>query len=431
MNVGHLLSNAANRYPDRTAIVFEGRRFSYREFNERVNSLANAFLELGMRKGDKVAAMLYNSNQIVEVYFAAAKMGGVFVPVNFRFKEREAHYILDHSDAMIFVYGEEFAEMVASLRSKLPKVKQYVCVGSAVGETLEYEGLIARFPPKEPEEEITEGDECQLLYTSGPPGRPNGALITHGHVLWNLVNTMTAREDIPGDTSLVVGPLYHTAALNNHFTIRVALAGTSVIMRRFDPTEMMELIEREKITVVSGSPAAYNLLLQLPDLEKYDTRSVTKCTAGSAILPVETKNRLLEVFPNCGGVYDVYGCTETSPCITILSARDSLRKHACVGKPLIFLEAKVVDEDGDEVPVGEVGEVICRGPTVMKGYYKDEEGTKEALRGGWLHTGDMGKYDDLGYLYMVDRIKDLIKTGGINVYCREIEEVLSRHPGVE
>ena len=431
MNVGYLLTNAANRYPNRTAIVFEGRRFSYKEFNERVNSLAHGFLELGVKKGDRVAAMLYNSNQIVEVYFAAAKMGGVFVPINFRFKEKEAFSILDHSDAVIFVYEEEFEEMVVSLRSRLPGVKECVSVGRcAVGDVVDYEALIARFPPKEPEGEVTEDDECQLMYTSGTTGKPKGALITHGNVLWNLVNTMIAREDIPGDTSLVVGPLYHTAAINNHFTIRVALAGTSVIMRRFDPREMMELIEKERINVISGSPSAYNLLLQLPDLEQYDTRSVTKCTAGAAILPVETKNRLLKVFPNCGGVYDVYGCTEASPCITILSARDSLRKHACVGKPLIFLEAKVVDENGNEVPVGEVGEVVCRGPIVMKGYYKDEEGTKEALKGGWLHTGDLAKVDEEGFFYIVDRKKDMVISGAENIYPREIEEVLYTHPKV-
>lgn len=430
MNVGYLLTNAANRYPDRTAIVFEGRRFSYGEFNERVNSLANAFVELGVKKGDKVAAMLYNSNQIVEVYLAAAKIGGVFVPVNFRFKEKEAYYILDHSDAVIFVYGQEFEEMVASLRSELSKVKRYVCVGEAPGGALDYEELMARFPPKEPEKEITEGDECQLMYTSGTTGKPKGALITHGNVLWNLVNTMIAREDIPGDTSLVVGPLYHVAALNNHFTIRVALAGTSVIMRRFDPREIMEVIERERINVVSGSPSVFNFLLQLPNLEGYDTLSVTKCTVGSAILPVDTKNRLLKVFPNCGGVYDVYGCTETSPSITILSARDSLRKHACVGEPVIFLEAKVVDEDGNEVPVGEVGEVVCRGPIVMKGYYKDEEGNKEALKGGWLHTGDLAKVDEEGYFYIVDRKKDMVISGGENIYPREIEEILYTHPKI-
>jgi fatty-acyl-CoA synthase len=431
MNVGYLLTNAANRYPDTTAIFFEGRKFSYREFGERVNSLAQAFLELGAKKGDKVAAMLYNSNHIVEVYLAAAKMGAVFAPINFRFKENEAFYILDHSDAVVFVYGEEFGELVASLRAKLPKVKAYICVGKCTGgEALEYEGLIARFPPKEPEVEVAEADECQLMYTSGTTGKPKGALITHGNVLWNLVNTMIAREDIPGDTSLVVGPLYHTAALNNHFTIRVALAGTSVIMRRFDPTEMMELIEKERINVVSGSPSVFNLLLQLPDLEKYDTRSVTKCTAGAAILPVETKNRLLEVFPNCGGVYDVYGCTEASPCITILSAVDSLRKHACVGKPLTFLEARVVDEDGKEVPVGEVGEVVCRGPIVMKGYYKDEEGTKEALKGGWLHTGDLARVDEEGFFYIVDRKKDMVISGGENIYPREIEEILYTHPKI-
>jgi acyl-CoA synthetase (AMP-forming)/AMP-acid ligase II len=193
----------------------------------------------------------------------------------------------------------------------------------------------------------------------------------------------------------------------------------------------MEMIEREKVSVISGAPAMYHLLLAFPDVERYDTRSVTKCTAGASILPDETKERLLKLFPNAKGVYDVYGCTEASPNITILKAKDSLRKQACVGPPLPFLEVRIVDDEDRDVPQGEVGELICRGPNVMKGYYKDPEATREVLIGGWLHTGDLARLDEEGFVYIVDRKKDVIVSGGENIYPREIEEVLYHHPKIQ
>src|SRR3990172_6191278 len=269
------------------------------------------------------------------------------------------------------------------------------------------------------------------MYTSGTTGRPKGALLTHGNILWNLVNTILGREDREGEISLVIGPLYHTAALNNHFTVRVAMAGTSILVKNFEPGKVMEMIEKEKVNVISGAPAMYHLLLALPHMKKYDTHSVTKCTAGSAILPHETKERLRTLFPNAEGVYDVYGCTEASPNITILNAKDSLRKQECVGPPLPFLEVRIVDEKEREVPVATVGELICRGPNVMKGYYKDKKATREALRGGWLHTGDLARRDEEGFIYIVDRRKDMIVSGGENIYPREIEEVLYRHPKIQ
>ncbi len=191
------------------------------------------------------------------------------------------------------------------------------------------------------------------------------------------------------------------------------------------------MIEREKVNVISGAPAMYHLLLALPGIERYDTRSITKCTTGASILPHETKERLLKLFPNAKGIYDVYGCTEASPCITILKARDSLRKKECVGQPLPFLEVSIVDEQDREVPVGEVGELICRGPNVMKGYYKDRKATLETLKGAWLHTGDLARMDEEGFVYIIDRKKDMIVSGGENIYPREIEEVLYRHPKVQ
>jgi len=431
MNVGQLLTLQANKFPERTAILFENKRFSYREFNQRSNRLAHSLLRFGLRKGERVATLLVNCNHLVETLMGAAKAGGVFTPVNFRLAAEEVLYILNHCEACFFVFGEEFSSLVAMIRSDLPKVEFFISVGgSPLPETFDYETLLQESPGHEPERQIFEEDECQMLYTSGTTGRPKGAVLTHGNVLWNLINTLLGREDKEGEVSLLSGPLYHAAALNNHFIIRVALAGTSIIVKHFDPRKVMELIEKEKINVISGAPAMFHLLLNLPEAEKYDTRSILRCTAGASILPDETKRRLMKLFPNAKGVYDVYGATEASPTISVLKAVDSFRKSACVGPPPPFMEVKIVDDRDREVPQGEVGEIICRGPNIMKGYYKDPQATEEALRGGWLHTGDMGRLDEEGFLYIVDRKKDMIISGGENIYPREIEELLFHHPKI-
>jgi acyl-CoA synthetase (AMP-forming)/AMP-acid ligase II len=432
MDVGQILTLTAHKVPNRTVVLFEDKRFTCQEFNSRVNQFAHALLHLGLKKGEKVAALLFNSNHFVEVYFGTAKAGGVFTPVNFRFAPEEVRYILNHSDARFFVFGEEFSDLLEVIRSRLEWVEIFISAGEKkIKGALDYEPLLKKSRKEEPAINLSERDECQLMYTSGTTGRPKGALITHGNILWNLVNTLMGREDQEGEISLVIGPLYHTAALNNHFTVRVALAGTSILIKRFDPRSVMEIIEKEKVNVISGAPAMYHLLLALPDVERYDTRSVIKCTAGASILPDETKERLLNLFPNAKGVYDVYGCTEASPNIAILKAKDSFRKRECVGLPLPFLEVRIVDNEDRDVPQGEVGELICRGPNVMKGYYKDEQATRDALKGGWLHTGDLARMDEEGFIYIVDRKKDMIVSGGENIYPREIEEVLYHHPKIQ
>ena len=432
MNIGHLLTLSANKFPDRPALLFEDKRFTYREFNQRANRFTNAVLGLGLKKGEKVAVLLFNSNHFVEAYFGTIKAGGVFTPINFRLAAEEVLYILNHSDARVFVFGREFTDLVAKIRSQLSKVQSFISIGKpTVPETLDYEPLLEASKDVEPDQPISEEDECQLMYTSGTTGKPKGAVITHRNVLWNLINTILGREEKEGDTSLVIGPLYHTAALNNHFTVRVALAGTTILIKNFEPRRVMEIIQKERVNVISGAPAVYHLILNLPGIEKYDTRSITKCTAGSSILPDETRRNLLALFPNAQGVYDVYGCTEASPCITILKAADSLRKRECVGPPLPFLEVRIVDDQDKEVPPGEVGELLCRGPNVMKSYYKDPQATAEALRGGWLHTGDLARMDEEGFIYIVDRKKDMIISGGENIYPREIEEVLYRNPKIQ
>jgi acyl-CoA synthetase (AMP-forming)/AMP-acid ligase II len=404
---------------------------TYHEFNDRVNRLANGLIRFGLNKGDKVAVLLFNSIPLVEIFFASGKTGGVFTPVNFRFTAEEVFYILDHSDARFFIYGEEFSYLVEKIWPRLNKVQFYISVGNSTPSTeMHYETVLRESVPEEPEVFLSEEDECQLMYTSGTTGKPKGAILTHGNLLWNLFNTILGREEKEGETSIVIGPLYHTAALNNHFLTRVAMAGTSVLVKHFEPEKVLELIEKERATVISGAPSAYHLMLSLPE-GRFDARSITKCTTGASILPNETKERLAKLFPNLSGIYDVYGCTEATPSIAILKAKDSLKKRECVGPAVPFLEVRIVDGQDQDLPVGEVGEVICRGPNVMKGYYKDEEATCEALRGGWLHTGDLARMDEEGFIYIVDRKKDMIVSGGENIYPREIEEVLYSYPKIE
>ncbi len=431
MDAGQILVFTARKYPDRIAVICEEERKTYQGFNDRVNRFANGLLHLGLKKGERVAVLLFNSIPLVEILFASAKTGGVFTPINFRFTAEEVFYILEHSDARFFIYGEEFSGLVEKIRSRLKKVEFYFSIGeSAPPSTLNYEAFLRKFLPQEPDIPLSAKDECQLMYTSGTTGKPKGALLTHENLLWNLFNTVLGREEKEGEISLVIGPLYHTAALNNHFLTRVAMAGTTVLVRHFDPERVMEIIQKEKVTVISGAPAVYHLMLSLCE-GQYDTRSITKCTTGASILPNETKERLTKLFPNLSGIYDVYGCTEATPSIAILKAKDSLRKRECVGPPVPFLEVRIVNDQDQDVPTGELGELLCRGPNVMKGYYKDEEATREALRGGWLHTGDLARMDEEGFIYIVNRKKDMIVSGGENIYPREIEEILYSHPKIE
>jgi acyl-CoA synthetase (AMP-forming)/AMP-acid ligase II len=340
-------------------------------------------------------------------------------------------HILNDSGAKVLFHGPEFCETLLGVKDDLETVELFVSPGAAGPEpSLDYRKFMQEGDPVPVSGQVSEDDTCQIMYTSGTTGRPKGALITHRNVFWNLFNTIHGREDKSGQISIIVGPLYHTAALNNHLTIQISLGGTSVLVEKFEPLQMLEIIQNEKATLISGSPAMYNLLMQHPKAGDYDTKSITKCTAGADKLPMETKRRLLEFFPNIKGVYDVYGCTEASPCITILNQVDSMRKDGSVGKALPFLDARVADELGRHLGPGQVGEIICQGPNVMKGYHNNPEATAQALRDGWLFTGDLAVMDEEGFFFIVDRKKDMIVSGGENIYPREIEEVLYTHPEV-
>lgn len=433
MNLGYLLNNSASKYPQRTAIVSQEGRWSYQALDERTSRLAGAFLNAGLKKGDRIAILFYNSGYFVEAYFAAVKIGLVVTPVNFRFTGSEIAYVLNDAQPLLLLYGPEFEKTLRAVRDQLVSIRHFVSPQNTESSLAEdFEDFLdgSQTNIALPAAQVGENDPCQLMYTSGTTGKPKGATLTHRNVLWNLHNTIWAREDTAGERAIIVGPLYHTAALNNHLTIQIALGGTSIIIRKFEPEALLRTIEKEKATIVSGAPALYNMLLQLPNAGQYDTRSITKCTSGSDKLPMEIKKRLLEFFPNIQGIYDVYGLTEASPSISILNAADSLRKDGSVGKILPFVDVRIVDEDHNSLPPGEVGELICRGPNVMQGYHRNPQATAESIQNGWLFTGDLARMDNEGFLFIVDRKKEMIVSGGENIYPREVEEVIIKHPSV-
>lgn len=431
MNLSFLLTNSANKYPQRTAIISGEVRLTYKVFNERSNRLANAVRSLGVMKGDRVGLLLFNTHRFAETYFGLLKLGVVVVPINYRLTEHEIGLLVNHSEISSLFFDEEFLETVDRKRNSFGSVKHFVGVGAPSNhQGHDYEELLCSGSEEEPSTAQGDEDPCQIIYTSATTGRAKGAVLSHRNIIWNTFNTILGREHRSGEISLVVSPLFHTAALNNHFTTQVALGGTSILVKKFDPETVLRYIQEERVNVISGAPAMFSLLLDYPRLDRFDLGSVTKCTSGSSALPEEIKEKLFKAFPGAKGVYDLYGCTEASPTITTLSGKDSILKKYSVGLPAPFVEVRIVDENGNFLPANQVGELICRGPNVMQGYWKDPQATAEAIKQGWLYTGDLARADEEGYFYIVGRKKDMIISGGENIYPREIEEVLLRHPAI-
>ena len=429
MNVGYFLVKSASKYPQKTVLRSEIGDISYKTFNERANRLAHGLLFLGIQRGDRIATLFYNCQEMCESYFAIIKSGGVLVPLNARLNDRELAGLITHSDANALIFHTEYSPIVSKMRSSLTNIKYFIeACGKTDTNNLQYESLIQKQPEHEPEFEISEQDDFAIIYTAGTTGRPKGCLLSHRNYIWGVLNGIMDMDIRHEDRNLVVFPMYHTAGLSS-FIQRVAMGNTLYLMKSADVKIILETIDREKITSLALVPTLFNALLQFPDLEKYDRSSVRYFVSASAIFPVELKNQTKKVFPNAIPS-EIYGQTEEAGLGTRLLPKDVFRKIACVGQAFTHHEVRVVDENGQDVKPGEVGEIVFRGPVVMKGYYKNPEATKEVIKDGWLYSGDLAKVDDEGYIYIVDRKKDLIVSGGINIYPREIEDVLYTHPKI-
>jgi len=428
MVLGEMLARWARKNPDKEAVVFKGKRLSYRHLNERVNRLSQGLLKLGIGKGDKVAVIFMNCLEIVECYFALAKIGAVVVPLSFRFTGSEYKYQIGNSDARALIYGEMFNNVVSSIRPQLQKVEHYISVSTeGVKDAIDYETLLRESSSMEPLIMVEDDDPAFIMYTSGTTGSPKGAVLTHKNQMMQAINLSINIKDII-DRQLIVFPLFHQAA-TSFLIFGVFNGGTSVILEDPTPENIMEAIQNEKVDEVGLVSALWNWIVNHPKLKEYDLSSLKMGVTGAAPMPIEVKNRILELFPKMR-LNEGFGMTETAASGTNALHEDIIRAHGTVGKPRINMEVRIVDPDGNDVPIGQSGEIVYRGPTVMKEYYKNPTATAEAFRDGWFHSGDLVRQDEEGYIYVVDRLKDMIISGGENIYPAEIENVLYNHPKI-
>ncbi|WP_209122694.1 long-chain fatty acid--CoA ligase [Alkalihalobacillus sp. BA299] len=428
--VGGLLKSAAYQTPTKEAFVYEDRRVTYAELYDRATNISHWLRKQGLKQNDKVGFILKNGLPFVEIFFATTLSGAVGVPINFRLKQNEIEYILQNSETKFLFIEKEYIEVVEAIRHRLEDLESVVVVDEIDHhpDMFAYDTTFSEVEEDLSPININENDGCMIVYTSGTTGRPKGAVLTHKNLFQNGMNMIWEFELDTSFRFLLVPPLFHVGSMS--FLIHTCLVkGTSVIHRTFQPELILQTVEKEKINSLFLVPAMWNFLLQVPGIEKYDLSSLQKCMTAAAICPLELKKAMMHHFPHAS-IYDVFGQTEMSPCTTCLHPEDSLRKTTSVGKPVINVEVRIVDEQMNDVPVGEIGEIVYRGPTLMKEYYKNPEATKEAFSGGWFHSGDLVRMDDEGFIYVVDRKKDMIISGGENIYPAEIEEVLYTHPKI-
>jgi fatty-acyl-CoA synthase len=435
MIAGDLLGHQKRLRPNQVALTYAGKEYTYALLVERVNRAANALREMGIRKGERVAVLSQNCNQYIEIYFANGKAGSVTVPLNYRLTPTELEFIINNSDAVALIVSEDFLQPIAQIKHLLPNIRKWIVIGGSHQGYLSYEDLIAGSSPAEPPEVVNENDLIWQMYTSGTTGRPKGAMITHRNLITNIVQTAMNFRAEPEDRSLIVAPIYHAAAMIVS-TTTLAQGGTLLIKKDFIPPEVIKAFDQEGVTHALLVPAMILFLLNMPGIEKVNFGSLKYVIYGASAIPLEVLRKAMQIF-KCNFLQG-FGQTESTAVLTQLMPEDhvldgkpeKVRRLESCGRELFGTEVRIVDENGNDCPPGVVGEIIARGDQIMQGYWKLPEATAETLKGGWLHTGDMGTFDEEGYVYIKDRMKDMIVSGGENVYPREIEEVLFTHPAV-
>ena len=436
--ISDLLRRSALRDPDHTAIVYQGLRQSYAELDQMVNATANALTARGVAAGDRVALLSHNNHAFVVCYFALARIGAVSVPINFMLTSDEVGYVLRHSGSTAMIAEDALAPVAdaAIVGSGLPIAVRGVISGVISGDgaapAAGWEPVAAWMAHPDvsaPQAAVGDEDLAQLIYTSGTESRPKGAMLTHRSLLAQYVTCIVDGEMTGADVEVHSLPLYHCAQLHCFLTPGIYLGATNVVLPGADPAQILAAIETERATKLFCPPTVWIALLRHPDFDRRDLSSLRKGYYGASIMPVEVLKEIAARLPGVR-LFNFYGQTEMAPLATVLKPEDQMRKAGSAGRAALNVETRVVDDDGRPVPPGEIGEIVHRSPHAMLGYWNDPERTAQAFAGGWFHSGDLGVLDADGYLTVVDRKKDMIKTGGENVASREVEEVLYAHPAV-
>jgi len=427
---GDLLGERARLSPDKTALVFvsTGERLTFRQLDERARRVAAAWHDLGVAKGDRIGLLAYNRIEFLDCFFAAGKSGVVLVPLGTRLTAHELGYVVRDSGMRALIYDGAFGEVIRELRA-LVSLDHWIALDDPADPfDPRLSEVVSQATIHEPPSTVSPEDLYCLLYTSGTTGKPKGVMISHRMVTWNGYNTAICWQLREDDVSPIFTPLYHAGGLGAFLVPVFAIGGTIVLHAGFDPAEIWHTIERERCTVVLGVPTIWKLLMETPEFASTDLSHVRWLASGGAPLPLY----IIEAYQKRGVVFrQGYGLTEVGVNCFAMSDEDSVRKKGAIGRPLMFTEAKLIDAEGDEVAVGEVGELLLKGPHVCSGYWNNPAATAAALDAdGFFHTGDLARRDEDGFFTIAGRKKDMFISGGVNVYPAEIEGELLLHPAV-
>jgi fatty-acyl-CoA synthase len=432
--IGDMARRAATKYGDKTAIIFRDVKLSFYDLEREARRFALLMTKYGIKKGDRVAIYAYNSHYYPISMIGLAKIGAIQVPINYMLNAEEISYIINHSGSKVFIIEDTLYPIIAQAQATFSSVEKWGFI--PLGESMVPDGYfnlieeMKNMPYDEPHVEVSAEDVVQIPYTSGTESKPKGAMLSHRALMSQYHSCIFDGQYETDDVSLHALPLFHCAQLHCFLMPYLYVGATNVIMHKADPLEMIESIEKYQITHMFAPPTVWIGILNHPEFKKHNHGSLKKAAYGASIMPVEVIKQLSVTFHGLK-LWNYYGQTEMGPVATILKPEDQLLKPGSAGKPVLNVETRLMDDDGNFVRNGTVGEIVHRSGHVMTGYLNDEEKTKEAFEFGWFHSGDLGKFDKDGYLYVVDRKKDMIKTGGENVASREVEEVLYQHPDIE
>jgi long-chain acyl-CoA synthetase len=439
MGMGDVLRRSAFNFPQQHALVCGESIVTYQALNARVNRLANNLLKLGIKKGDRVAVLFHNCPEFVEVYFASAKLGSIFVPLNNLLKETELKQIIKYVSPRFLFVDPDYVEFIRSIKKDLAFIERFIGLrGVSSTDFMDYDSMTEKGESSEPGIHINDSDVMTIILTTGTTGLPKGVMRTHRH---NFINAMIDTIELNirfDDRTIFLTPPYHViteAVFGRH----ILMANTIFILREgsFNPEAFLDILTREKITMFQIVPTMIMAMLQVENIHTYDLSHLRLILYAGSPIHVSLLKRAIQTF-NCQFM-QMYGQTESGPLITVLRPDDhvaegssaQLAKLASAGRPVLDFEVRIVDEEGENVAIGEVGEIIARGEAMTIGYWNLPDETSKILRDGWLYTGDMGRLDEDGYVYIVDRKNDMIISGGENIYPREIEDVILQHEAVQ
>ena len=443
MNTSEFLAISTAIVPDRTALVFEGRRTTYEGLQSRVNRLAAALGSLGVGSGDRIGVIQVNTDAVVEAYFAAAKLDAVFVPLNFRARADELSFMVQDSGPKALLAGSRYVSMVDEILSSgdIDCVEHRIALEDATDGWLSYSDLIEGAEDDELWPTADDDDLAVLLFTSGTTSLPKGVMLSHNSFSSYVLSHVTPADPESDERNILTVPMYHIAGMQA--MISAVYGGrTLIIQRQFDAKSWMELVEQESVDRAMMVPTMLKMLMDHEEFHDHDMSSLRVITYGAAPMPVEVIRRAIGEFPNAQFI-NAFGQTETAATITMLPPEDhvltgapeeverKLKRLSSIGKPLADVDVRIVDEGGVDTTIGEIGEIVARGQRLMRGYWGQDSATAETIRDGWLYTGDLGYWDDDGYIFLAGRSKDFIKRGGEMISPEEVEKVLHSHPDIE